>query len=530
MAWPALALFPVLFIVAELILRAQAGPFWLWHVLDPSYYYLFDALNLLNLTTPGHIYHPGTPVQALGAVVLRLAYPASGAGEITAAVLADPEAHLRLLSNAVIGALALTLAWVGAVIHRAFGDLLFALMVQGSPFVSMLTVKYGYHIKPEPLLVIAILLMVGTIALAMKPGALARRPYRFALALGAIAGFGVATKITAAPVFVLPLFLSVNLRWAAAYAGFGVLLLAVFLLPAWGGLPAIAEYYARIAGSAGAYGGGDGGIVDSGRYASDLIRLLGRPAVSLPILLALLAAGIAWRRGKWPVETRILAGLGTAIALQVLLIAKQPAAFYLIPSFTLALFGLVLFYLFVAGLDLGGATLRTWTRRAVATLFAAAMLGQGFAVAKQGRELGEFRARALAGGDGRFARCAKVYYYAASAPAYALYLADYVTGSRRADALKRRIGAEEFWFNDYFPWEADELLGRAGPADFAAVLKAHPCTVFRGRSGRPSLAGYLTRTLPALRPDHDCSTPEERILTIGVDCRGRPLSQPSVNP
>ena len=48
-----------------------------------------------------------------------------------------------------IGALALTLAWVGAVIHRAFGDLLFALMVQGSPFVSMLTVKYGYHIKPD---------------------------------------------------------------------------------------------------------------------------------------------------------------------------------------------------------------------------------------------------------------------------------------------------------------------------------------------------------------------------------------------
>ena len=45
---PLLAL-PVLFVISALWTRAQGGPGWLWFNLDPDYFYLLDALNILNL-------------------------------------------------------------------------------------------------------------------------------------------------------------------------------------------------------------------------------------------------------------------------------------------------------------------------------------------------------------------------------------------------------------------------------------------------------------------------------------------------
>ncbi|MCH7485635.1 MAG: hypothetical protein IIC04_01445 [Proteobacteria bacterium] len=68
-AWAALAALPVAYVAVTLVLRAHTMPFWLWHNLDPDYFYLLDSLNILNLTTPGHVYHPGTTVQWLGALV-----------------------------------------------------------------------------------------------------------------------------------------------------------------------------------------------------------------------------------------------------------------------------------------------------------------------------------------------------------------------------------------------------------------------------------------------------------------------------
>ena len=64
--WLAMAALPVVYVAVTFALRADAMPFWLWHNLDPDYFYLLDSLNILNLTTPGHVYHPGTPSNGLG--------------------------------------------------------------------------------------------------------------------------------------------------------------------------------------------------------------------------------------------------------------------------------------------------------------------------------------------------------------------------------------------------------------------------------------------------------------------------------
>lgn len=58
--------------IAAWHLREHATPFYL-HNADPEYCYFFNALNILQGKSPGHVDHPGTPLQMLGALVIRLA-------------------------------------------------------------------------------------------------------------------------------------------------------------------------------------------------------------------------------------------------------------------------------------------------------------------------------------------------------------------------------------------------------------------------------------------------------------------------
>src|SRR3989344_2104861 len=92
-AWASLLVLPACTVLAATAARIAGGPSWLWFNLDPDYFYLLDAVNVVNLTTPGHVYHPGTTVDWLGALILKAAYPLSGGEAIAAAVLADPERH-----------------------------------------------------------------------------------------------------------------------------------------------------------------------------------------------------------------------------------------------------------------------------------------------------------------------------------------------------------------------------------------------------------------------------------------------------
>ena len=87
--WIALIV-PICYIGVQLYLRAEAGPLWQWNLLDPAYFYLLDALNILSGDPPGHIYHPGVTVHTYGATTIGLA-SLFVEGSIVSAVLAELE-------------------------------------------------------------------------------------------------------------------------------------------------------------------------------------------------------------------------------------------------------------------------------------------------------------------------------------------------------------------------------------------------------------------------------------------------------
>lgn len=517
---PVLFVMPLLFAAATLALRTAGGPYWIWHVVDPSYFYLFDSLNLARLEWPGHPYHPGTPVQVFGALLFRLAHPLASPAELTALVLDDPEGHLRLLGDGLVALGALALLGLGAVALRVTGRLPLALFMQAGPFLTMIILKNAHQAKPEAMLVAVMAAYCAVTLLALRPGALeGTGKTRFALAWGVLAGFGVATKLTAAPVFVLPVFLLGGWRPLLICAAAALASFTFFILPAAGSLHKFVSLTALVLKSSGAYGGGGGFVIDPHRYPADVLKMLKRPAANLPVLISLLALGIAVRR-RWRVpeaELRALAGVGLAVFVHVLAVAKQPTANYLVPSYMLLPLAIVLAWRFVAGLDLGAEAFRRRAGAVASALLMVAVAFQGVAFWRQAEEWKTKRAAALGRDDRVFDRCARIYFFPSSSPGFALHLGDWWTGSRYGKEIAARLPANRFWFEQ----NTMELRDALGPRDLKEVAGAYPCLMLRGAHRGP-ISAYLAEKLPGTPWDRACSTADETVLTWRTDCQGQP--------
>ena len=516
--WTAAAVLvlPVLYLVSALILRTDAGPFWLWHAGLPGYAFLLDAVNLLNHYAPGYVIDPGTPVQAVAALVLMSAHGFTDVQTVTEAVLADPESHLRAITTVLYALNAFALVAVGLAARVAAGRLIPALMVQSGPFMSTAVMHHGLYLSPEALLIPTMLALAFVTLLAMRSDWLERRQILFAIAFGGVAGFGLAVKAMAAPVFVLPIFLLWGLRPLAVYLAVTAVVFGVFTVPAAGALEAI------LAGLGA--GLAEAGAVDPAQYGQQILRMLSRPVLSVPVVMALLALLAALRRsragGSVP-GPAVRALAGTALA-QLLLaaVARQTDAEQLIPDFVLSALTLSLVYSVVAGLGGGSPRLRFWSREITAILFGVFLLVQGAALVGQDIELRDWRKDAARVDNAAFDQCTRVYFNTASDPSFALFAADHMTGNNWPDLLAAEAPPNDLWF------DAETLTIRDwyGEADLLEYLAIYSCALFRG-TDRQAMETYLDQTLPGLILSDGCSTDNESILTMGVDCSGKLTGQ-----
>jgi len=529
----ALIVLPACFITAMAVLGTHAGPFWMWYSLDPNYFYLLDALNLVNLNTPGHISHPGVTVDTLGAIVLWGAHLGMGADEITQAVLAAPETHLRLISTLFIGLNAAALLALGAAGYVVFGNLLPALILQTGPFLSMVVLKQGYHVKPEALLIFATMMLGVVTVLALGPGVLRRRRLRLAVAFGVVVGFGVATKVTFAPLWLLPVFLLGSWRAVGVYGAFSLISFIFFTMPAIGAVEAFFEWMTRVTLASGVHGRGAATVIDLSLYPGAVLKLFSRPVLHVVFLASVVTLAVLWWRGRrdhglpgpeiqetTQATTRALAGVCTAQLAQVFLIAKQPSAIYMVPSLVLAALAVALLYCLLVSLRLGAGPARRRHDWAVAVLLAGLAVAQTIAVIKTDREIRDQRAAAATLDNDRFKACARIYFLHASSPSFAFYLASHVTGQTFAGRLAERLPANDFWLENWWRPDTIQLRDWKGPRDLGEVLDSYPCAYLRGSFGERT-RDYLARAAPDVAFDASCSAGGEFVYTLGVDCAGR---------
>lgn len=348
-AWRSLAVLavPVAYLAATAWTTRELRPLWMGGSTDPTYPYLLNSLLLAEGRPPEQATHPGTPLQVLGAVVLRVAHGLSGSGlDLRRHVLTDPEYFTDAFRATLVALIALgTLAQGLAALHLT-GSVLCAMASQAAPLASVWGVRSSVLVMCEPLV-----LALGFMASALVLRSLRRGPDATpaeAAVLGTLIGIAVATKVMYVSLALLPL---VWLRRPRARLAAMAALAASFALGVavlWRRLPAIAVWLFGAVGHTGPWGAGPSGFINLESLPRALVAIVvGDPLIHAAVALVVVAA-VFCRPATSAVQSarRCAWGVAATAVLAVLLGAKQSpnATYYHIPVVSLAGLAVALAY------------------------------------------------------------------------------------------------------------------------------------------------------------------------------------------
>ena len=250
-----------------------------------------------------------------------------------------------------------------------------------------------------------------------------------------------------------------------------------------------------------------------------MLKLFKRPALHVVFILAILILALrAWRHKNSEIyfgaKAWLLVGIVVSQLAHVMLIARQPNAMYMIPSFILIPLAIILVW------HLGQEFIPKNLGGIVAALFLVLIITQGSAIIRLGLAQAEKSKVARSIDMSLFKSCAKIYSYSASSPFYALLLADFVTKGRMANKLAMQSTDHVFWLEHWWDQSRIVLRNWHGPVEISGVISKYPCLAIRA-----SHWYILERLIPSIRPkitfDELCLTGDETLAVKGVDCAGR---------
>lgn len=477
-----LAIVPVLTVVLGFWVSALRGPFYYGDVTDPEYAYLFNAVNVLTLKSPGHIDHPGTTLQVgLAGVVLARHVVGCASGDdcktLPMDVLSNPEPYLRAANFVLVVGIGLLLYGMGVFVWRQTGVLAAALVLQGMLFSFPIVLQSMGRVTPEPVIVIVSLLYLAPFLAAALRRASGREwgeaeMGRMAVWTGVLLAAGVVTKITFFPHAVMVLALPgwrLRRRFILAAAGAVVVLIS----PVWHKIPAIFRWVEGLLTRSGNYGSGEAGLPSMEKLAANAMGLYDKePAFGMWLLGAVIA--VWWAKA---VRREVVLALAGALVMLVLTV-KHPNPRYLIPGMGLLTF--------CTALLLG----QLRDRRVVAG--AAVVLGlvslgsldkgmRGWIEHQSSFAMGASRLKAVAADAGE--GCEVYHYYGSSDRVAALQFGDSFSEAKLRAVLE--LLHPGFRFYNFFTGRFEDFEGRDYTPEVAAKVAKGGCVLLQGQ-GEPS--------------------------------------------
>jgi len=480
-AWFLLSLLPLLMILVTFQVKNASGPYWLSSNLDPTYAYLLNSLNIANGHRPFHTDHPGTPVQVIGAVMIRALNGVAGERATAEKVISNPEYYIGFINKAFIIFYALCLLASGYVAFGVTQDILSAIAVQGTPFISTTILTGLMGLRPEPLLVSISTLFLLLILLTLKFDS-AEHAGKYSLAFGLLAGFGVACKFTFVPLVLMPIILlpswKYRLRYALVAVATFVLSIAPIIAPYQ--LKALFGFVFQTTAHTGRYGGGPAGFINSKHYLNSALLLIkGDTLFFMIVMTGLLALtlGKRWLR-LGGARYRALLAVSVAEVFQLLLVAKEPTQRYLLPA--LALGGLNLILLLDSFKQRLSTGLKPYYYAFVMVLFILIFLGQFQAIGRLDQSLAGLAQEQLSiyqKVENEYRGIPIVRYYTASSPMYAFRQGSEYSNNFYGQLLQERYPNNFF----YSPWTR-RFHNFAVPVDLSQIVNSDGWFIMHGLS------------------------------------------------
>lgn len=271
-----LLIVPIFIVLLANIIRTSQGPYYQAFILDPSYAYVLNSLNIVNGEMPGHTDHPGTTVQLLGGLVLKIhSLVGEFKGEktnITIKVLQNPERYIAEISKVLVCIIGITIFIFGLQVYLATNHLGLAIILQAFPLTSSTLIEHLPRLEPEPLLIASAYLLSATLVpIATGTEEKASSSFRAFIA-GTIMAVGVVTKVTFAPLILfLIVFRGNKAKSFAVIAIAGTIIMTT--TPIWESIPRVANWLLGVITHSGHYGSGEIGLPAASRLLSNGVSL-----------------------------------------------------------------------------------------------------------------------------------------------------------------------------------------------------------------------------------------------------------------
>ena len=501
-----LLILPLAYLLALLLMQTMATPYWLWMNIDPSYFYLLNGLEVALGQAPADFHHPGTTTQLIAGLVLRLAHPLMSADQLTDTVLSDPERALLLIARVDNILIALSMLWAGFEARKVFGERTIpTLLVQAGPFLSTVMLVNGYTVKPEATLIVA-----GSMLSALLCRHLAQPSTRTVCGIGGMLGFAFVTKIHALSLFALPVFL-VKGRDRFILAGAAAIGILVFAAPIMGHLDDMRQWFVGMATHNGSYGEGPQGLLPD-NYLWNAFKQLRRPIFSVPLVFGLT---VLWRRRRdlTAAERPLAAALGGILLSQIvhlLLVAKHPISYYLIPAFLTMGLGAAL--TITLGRPLVPVSDVKW-RRFWVGIGILLVMTQTLTIVKSIHNRMRERHDTERVDMSAFAACTKVNFDFASDRNFALMLGNWMADWRFGPWLSTHIPADTLM---WVPSNGLPQQFEPTPISWSDIASRRSCTVLRGGWGELAMREMQIH-LPQSKVNV-CTNGGEWVLSIGIPC------------
>ena len=297
-----------------------------------------------------------------------------------------------------------------------------------------------------------------------------------------------------------------------------------FFLPAIDALSLFFDWLVKLSSTVGSHGDGPRGFLNINEYIKAFFKILKRPSIKIPLILAAITIGVAgWRSNQSQIQLntddmRGIIGISAAQLAQAALVAKQAAAFYMIPAYMLAAISVLLSLriLWAVRPAKFGSQVSGYTIGALIVLIV--IVAQMNGIRKVASHFGALRQHAEELDHRSHPQCARIYNYTSSSPVFALYLADFVTGGRQSKAIKNLVPDNHYWINDWWAWKSTELRDWEGKVNFHKIRKEYPCLIFHG-SKRHGAEQFLKNQEPKLLFQNTCISGPEVIKTVGTSCK-----------
>jgi hypothetical protein len=330
---------PLLLTLTFLLIRTLTGPFYLGTNYDPDYAYLFNSLNLAVFHPPRHIDHPGTPVQLVGALVLRAQHPVASNVELAFDTIRNSEIRLSQLN--IVLFILLLLCVIGAMVamSRSGGERSSVICFQSALVLLGVNVYCLGRANPEMLLLGTSVLLAGMLYCAARTQEATRS--RTVVLIAFLAATGLACKLNFLPLCFLPLVLLAGWKKKAMYSGLFAGFFTLWLLPLHGHWPKLFDWIKQLIFRPGLSGAVHGGMIDLTGLLKNSTHIV---AWNFPFLFLVIGSAViallALRKGRSDKISRrhavTLLVVSMCQAVQMLIVCKFGESRYLVPAMGLA--------------------------------------------------------------------------------------------------------------------------------------------------------------------------------------------------